>query len=136
MSEVHGKNTVVIIGGHDISEFLTDSDWTRTPASHNLTTYGKSANVYKGGLLDGSTDLSGKYDTSTSSGPRAILEPLIGSVTTLVYRPEGTGPGKPDRSVDVLVGEYKETHPVADYVMWTLKLQHSDDVTITTQTST
>lgn len=134
MTEVHAKDTVILIDGNDISEFLNDSDWTRSPASHNLTTYGKDANVYKGGLLDGSTDLSGKYDNSTSSGPRAILEPLIGSVVELVYRPEGTGTGKPQRSVDVLVGEYKETHPVADYVMWTLKLQHSDSVTITTQT--
>lgn len=133
MPAVHSKNTYVSLDGRDLSQYLNDSDWTRSPDPHKLTTYGKSANVYAGGLLDGGTDLAGRYDSSAVSGPRAVIEPLIGTNVTLIYRPEGTGTGKPQRSVDVLVGEYKETHPVADYIMWTVKLQHSDDVTITTQ---
>ena len=133
MTEVHSKNTYVSLGGKDLSQFLNDSDWTRSPESHKLTTYGKNSNVYRGGLLDGSSDLSGKYDNSVTIGPRAVIEPMVGTNQTLIYRPEGTGTGKPERSVDVLVGEYKETHPVSDYVMWTLKLTHSDDVTRTTQ---
>ncbi|MEV0425388.1 hypothetical protein [Micromonospora sp. NPDC050495] len=133
MAEVHSKNTVVLLDDNDLSEFLNDSDWTRAPESHKLTTYGQNNNVYGGGLGDGSTDLSGKYDNTASTGPAAVLEPLEGQNVTLVYRPEGTGAGLPERSVDVLVGEYKETHPVADYVMWTCKLQHSGDVTRTTQ---
>lgn len=134
MAEVHSKNTYVSLDDNDLSQWLNDSDWTRSPESHKLTAYGDNNNVYKGGLGDGSTDLSGKYDNTADTGPRAVLEPLLGTNVTLVYRPEGTGTGKPERSVDVMVGEYKETHPVADYVMWTCKLQHSGDVTITTQT--
>lgn len=134
MARVHSKNTVVLLGSDDLSEHLNDSDWTRSPESAKLTTYGQDNNVYGGGLGDGSTDLAGFYDSSTSSGPAAVLLPLVGTNTTLVYRPEGTGSGLPERSVGVLVGEYKETHPVADYVGWTLKLQHSGDVTSTTQT--
>ena len=133
MAEVHSKNTYVSLDDKDLSAFLNDSDWTRSPESHKLTTYGNDNNVYKGGLGDGSTDLSGKYDNTASTGPAAVLEPLEGQNVTLVYGPEGTGAGKPERSVDVLVGEYKETHPVADYVMWTCKLTHSGDVTRTTQ---
>lgn len=133
MTEVHSKNTYVSLGGKDLSSFLNDSDWTRSADTSKLTTYGNNNNVYKGGLGDGSTDLSGKYDNTAVTGPRAVLEPMVGTNQTLVYRPEGTGTGKPQRSVDVVVGEYKETHPVADYVMWTCKLQHSGDVTLTTQ---
>lgn len=137
MSAVHSKNTYVSLDGHDLSQYLNDSDWTRSPESHKLTTYGNDNNVYGGGLGDGSTDLSGKYDNTTLSasagGPAAVLEPLEGTNVTLVYRPEGTGTGKPERSVNVLVGEYKETHPVADYIMWTCKLTHSGDVTRSTQ---
>lgn len=129
----HGKQTVVIVNGTDLSGYCKDSDWNRTPDKHDVTTYGKNDHVYDGGLKDGTTSLSGLYDKSTSTGPRAVLEPLEGTVTTLIYRPEGTGTGLPQRSVSVLCGDYKETHPVNDYVMWTIDLQHSDAVTRTTQ---
>lgn len=133
MPEVHAKDTWVSLGGYDLSPWINDSDWTRNPDNHDLTTYGKNDHVYKGGLGDGSTDLAGKYDSSVTTGPRAVLEPLEGQNATLVYRPEGTGTGLPQRSVDVVCGEYKETHPVANWIMWTQKLQHSDAVTRTTQ---
>lgn len=133
MAEVHSKHTYVSLGGFDLSTYVNDSDWTRTTDVRKLTTYGSNAEVYAGGLGDGSTDLSGKYDNTAVTGPRAVIEPLIGASAELVYRPEGTGPGLPERTVQVIVGEYQETHPVADYVMWTCKLQHSGDVTYSTQ---
>lgn len=133
MSAVHSKHTYVSLAGNDLSQYLNDSDWTRPTDVRKLTTYGKNNNVYKGGLGDGSTDLSGIYDNTAVTGPRAVIEPLQGQNATLVYRPEGTGTGLPERSVDVVVREYQETHAVADYVMWTCKLTHSDDVTYTTQ---
>lgn len=133
MAEVHSKKTYVSLDDNDLSQWLTDSDWTRSPDSHDLTGYGQDNHVFGGGLGNGSTDLSGKYDNTAVSGPAAVIEPLEGQVVELVYRPEGTGTGKPERTVNVLVGEYKETHPVANYVMWTLKLTHSGDVNRTTQ---
>lgn len=133
MSAVHSKHTYVSLAGNDLSQYLNDSDWTRSTDVRQLTTYGNDNEVYAGGLGDGSTDLSGTYDNTAVTGPRAVIEPLIGTNAVFVYRPEGTGAGLPERSVDVVVGEYKETHPVADYVMWTCKLQHSGDVTHSTQ---
>lgn len=133
MAEVHSKHTYVSLAGNDLSTFVNDSDWTRSTDVRKLTTYGKKNNVYRGGLGDGSTDLSGVYDDAAGTGPEAVLRPLEGQNATLVYRPEGTGPGLPERSVDVVVGEYKETHAAAEYVMWTCKLQHSGDVTHSTQ---
>lgn len=133
MAAVHSKLTYVSLDGNDLSEYLNDSDWSRDPDSHDLTTYGADDHVFGGGLGKGATSLSGKYDNTALTGPSAVLEPLEGTVVVMVYRPEGTGAGKPERSVNVLVGEYKETHPVADYVMWTCQLTHSGTVTRTTQ---
>lgn len=133
MARVHSKHTYVSLGGSDLSQYLNDSDWTRSTDIRKLTTYGNDNEVYAGGLGDGSTDLSGIYDNTAVTGPRAVIEPLIGATAELVYRPEGTGPGLPERTVQVIVGEYAETHPVAEYVMWTVKLQHSGDVTHSTQ---
>ena len=52
---------------------------------------------------------------------------------SLVYRPEGTGSGKPEAEVDVLVSSYEESAPVADMITFTAELQGSDDIDDTAQ---
>lgn len=133
MANVHAKSTYISIDGNDISAYCNDSDWTRNPDSHDMTVYGDDDHVFDGGLLAGSSGIGGKYDSSTTASPRAVLEPLEGTVVPMVYRPEGTGSGLPQRSVNVFVGEYKETAPVANFRMWTCALTHSGAVTRTTQ---
>lgn len=133
MAFVHGKNTYVSIDGDDISVFCNSVGNKRTADSHDVTTFGKSAKVYFGGLLDGTFDISGIYDNG-ATGPKAVVEPLIGTVVELIYRPEGTGSGKPETTVDVLVTGYDETAPVADMVTWTATLQSSDTAVIADQT--
>lgn len=135
MSLVHGRNVYVSLDGDDLSTYCNTSTPERTSDSHDVTTYGKDAHVFAGGLLNGSGTIGGFYDSSTSSGPRAVIEPLLGTNVTYIDRPEGTGSGKPERSVDVLVMKYNETRPVADMITWSADLQFSDDVTISTQTS-
>ena len=132
MAFVHGKNTVIKLDSDDLSAFTDSSELTRSADIHDVTTYGKNAHVKVGGLLDGKGSLSGTYDSSLT-GPRAIIEPLIGTNVTLIRQPEGAGTGKPQDSVDVVVGEYVETNPVADMVKWSVSLELSDAVTSTTQ---
>lgn len=132
MAKVHGKVTFVSLNGVDLSAFSNNVEFTRTGDSHDVTTFGKNAHVKQGGLLDGTVTLTGFYDTVTG-GPRAVIEPLIGTVVPLVHRPEGTGSGKPQDTVDVLVQSYVETSPVADYVTWSADLELSDDVVSTAQ---
>lgn len=132
MSFVHGKNTFVSLNGADLSPFSNTSTMSRKADKHDTTTYGKDSHVYEGGLGDGSASIGGTYD-NTIAGPRAIIEPLVGSKVIFVRRPEGTGSGKPQDSVEVLVEEYVETSPVADMVTWSVTLQPSDEVDSTTQ---
>jgi hypothetical protein len=75
----------------------------------------------------------GIYDNTASTGPRAVIEPLVGTKVPAVRRPEGTGSGKPQDTVDVVVTSYVETSPVADMVTWSVELQGSDAVASTTQ---
>jgi hypothetical protein len=133
MAFVHGKNTYLSLDGDDLSAFTTESELERTSDKHDVTTYGKNSHVYAGGLLDGKAGAQGIYDNTAGTGPRAVIEPLIGTLVTLVRRPEGTGTGKPQDSVQVLVEKYVETSPVADMVKWAVELQPSDDVTTTSQ---
>lgn len=133
MSNVHTKATVIILDGNDISEHCNGSNLARTGDSHDLTTYGKDSHVFGGGLKNGTAQISGFYDTSTSTGPRAVIEPLLATTVPFIRRVEGTGSGKPQDSVNVVVTSYTETSPVADYVTWSADLQLSDDVNTTAQ---
>ncbi len=133
MAFAHGKDTYVSIDGDDLSQYTNNSGVTITADSHDVTTYGKEAHVFKGGLKGGTATVSGIYDTTASTGPRAVLRPLVGTVVELIHRPEGTGSGLPQDKVAVLVTSYNQTHPVADMVTWTVELQFSDDIDSTAQ---
>lgn len=133
MSTAKSKNVVVLINGTDISQYCDTSEHHVKPDIIDKTTYGKDAHVKEGTLLDGNGSLGGIYDTSAVAGPRAILQPLCGQTVTYIRRPEGTGTGKPQDSVSVVVGEYVETAPVAEIVRWTCALEYSDSITSTVQ---
>lgn len=133
MTFIHGKNTYISLNGTDISTFTTESDLSREADEHDVTTYGKSAHVFAGGLLAGKASVKGIYDNTAVTGPRAVIRPLLGTVVTLIRRPEGTGSGRPQDSVSVHVKSYVETNPVADMVAWSCELTLSDAVTSTTQ---
>lgn len=132
MAFVHSKNTVVSLGGDDLSAFTNSTTYNRSADSHDVTTYGKNSKVYSGGLKDGTVTIGGFYDDG-AAGPRETIGPLLGTVVEFIFKPEGTGTGKPQDAVDVLVTAYNESSPVADQIQWTAELQMSDDVATTTQ---
>jgi len=133
MTAVHTKATVIKLGASNVSQYCNSSTFGRTADSHDLTTYGKDDHVYGGGLGDGTAQIGGIYDSTAVTGPRAVIEPLIG--TTIVYtrQVEGTGSGKPQDVVNAVVKGYVETSPVAGYVTWSADLQLSDAINSTPQ---
>lgn len=132
MAKIHGKGVVLTIDGDDISAFSNNVDFGREADSHDTTTFGSNSKTYQGGLLDGTITVSGVYDSGLT-GPRAVVEPLLGTTIPVVYKPEGTGTGKPTKTVSALVTSYSETAPVADMISWTCELQMSGDVANATQ---
>lgn len=133
MSTVKGKRMVVLLNGVDISQYCDSNEHHKKPDIQDVTTYGKDAHVKEGTLLDGNGSIGGIYDSSVVAGPRAIINPLVGETVPYIRRPEGTGAGKPQDLVNVVVGEYVETAPVADMVRWTLALEYSDSINSTPQ---
>lgn len=128
MTKVHGKDTVYLLDGNDLSTHSNSVEFERSADSHDVTTFGNNSHRKFGGLGDGSVTLAGFYDTVATS-PRRVIEPLIGTIVPLVHRPEGTGTGKPEDQVSVLVQSYTESSPVADMVTWTADLEMDGDVT-------
>ena len=133
MAFVHGKGSVTTLGGSDLSAYGNSVEWGRKADVHDVTTFGKNAHVKQGGLLDGTAKIEGIYDNTATVGPRAVINPKIGTVVALVWRPEGTGTGKPQETVNVLVAGYTESSPVADMIKWSVDLELSDDVTTAVQ---
>lgn len=127
MAFKHSKDTYLSLGGNDISAYCNTSSLERSATSHDVTTYGKNSKVRQGGLLDGSASVAGWYD-DTAAGPHDIIQPMVGTVVELIRRPEGTGSGKPQQTVDVLVQNYVETEPIDDIIQWTASLELSDDL--------
>lgn len=134
MDTQHGRHTVWMLDGDDLSQFSDNSQIEINSDSHDVTTYGKRSHVFSGGLKGGTGNVTGFYDSAAGVGsPQAIIKPLVGEVVTFVHRPEGTGSGLPQDTVDALVLKYNQTSPVADMVKWAVDLQFSDDVDSTPQ---
>jgi hypothetical protein len=133
MSFIHGHFTVITVNAKDISQYCNNSQLTRGADSHDVTGYGKNDHVVQGGLLKGDFSCEGTYDNTASTGPRAAIQPLIGTNTTCTRKPEGTGVGKPLETFTALVESYVETNPVADMVKWSAKFTVSDAIATTTQ---
>lgn len=129
MSFTHGRHTVIIIDGNNLSSFSDNTEETDGVDMHDVTTYGAARKAYASGLGDGTFTISGTHD-NTAAGPRAVLKPLMraGEAVPFVYRTEGTGTGLPEEQVDVFVKSYKQTAPVADMVKWTAELQMTGDL--------
>lgn len=134
MALVHSKVTIVKVGSNDLSAFVKSSEFSQESDVHDVTTYGSASKVYQSGLKDASVTLEGFYDTS-ATGPRKILQPLIGGATqTFTRQPEGLGTGKPQDVVTVVVKTYEESAPVGDMITWKSELQCTGDVNSTAQT--
>lgn len=129
MARVHGRKAVYILNGKDLTGVSNNSTVELTADKHDTTTNGKNSHVFDGGLLTSNFTLAGFYDSSLTDGPKAVVQPLLGTKVTFIHRPEGTGVGLPQDSVSVLVEKYNQTHPVADMCTFALDLQGSDDVT-------
>lgn len=133
MAVSHGKKTVVLLAGNDLSGFSDTSNPEYTADSSDVTVYGKNSHVFAGGLKNGTCTITGFHDTSQISGPKAIVQPLVGTVVAFVHRPEGSGSGLPQDAVQALVLKYSQSHPTNDYVKFSIDLQFSDDVNSTPQ---
>ena len=134
MAFIHGKTTVVSIDGDDISAFTNSVEFNDGHDIHDVTCFTAGRKSWAAGLGDGKVTLAGVYDDG-AGGPRATLKPLMaaGLPVTFLFKPEGTGAGKAQSSVSVLVTAFNESAPVADMIKWTAELQMTGALTETDQ---
>ena len=130
MAFIHGRNTFISIDANDLSGFIKNSEFSREKDTHDTTTYGDDDKTYISGLGDSTFSMDGVYDDG-ATGPHDVLGPLrdAGTVVELIRRPEGTGTGLPEETVNVIVTSYVETNPVDDVVTWAAECQCTGAIT-------
>ena len=130
----HGKDTVVIINAVDISLYTNTAAMADETALHKVTCFGAVRDAYQSGIGDGTFTIGG-VSNDVAGGPRRTMKPLkaAGASVLFLYRPEGTGSGKAQSSVQVFVKTYNESSPVADNYTWTSELQMSGALDETVQ---
>lgn len=134
MSWVHGKGTVITVATKDLSAFTKTSTLERTAKTHDVTGYGVDDELHSGGLKTGTFTMSGVYDNTASTGPRNVLNALLGTTVAVVRKGEGTGTGKPNDAFSGILEKYVETNPHDDMVTWSADIKVSGPVTATAQT--
>jgi hypothetical protein len=128
MTFIHGKNTITKVGSTDISAYVKTSNFEQTADVHDVTGGGATGHAKQGGLLDGKFTCGGTYDNTASTGPRAKLQPLLGTTQTIIRQPEGTGTGKAQDSFSAVVSKYAESAPVDDMITWSAEFEISGTV--------
>lgn len=126
MAFIHGRGIKVTIDGVDLSAFTNTNEMTDDSDVHDVSCFGAVRKAYISGLGDGTFVIGGVH-SNTALNPRATLKPIkaTGALVTFIYQPEGTGSGKTQSSVSVLVKQYVETGAVADTIKWKATLQMS-----------
>ncbi len=134
MAFIHGKNTVVTVGGDDLSAYTKSSDFSTSVDSHDVTAYGATGHAYQPGLTDGTFGMEGTYDDQATS-PRDILQAVIagGVAVAVIRQPEGAGTGNAQDSFSGVLTSYEESDPVDNMITWSAEFQISGAVTSTAQ---
>lgn len=133
MARVLSKESVVILGGTDISGYCNSSSLTRVAGMEDVTVYGDDDHKFAPTLGNSTGQLSGFYDDG-ASGPRATILALYKTETTLVIRPEGTGANLPQDSMAVIVSNYQESAPFAGHRLWSVDFQVTGTINAADQT--
>lgn len=124
MAFLIGNNTKVVIDDDDLSAYFRQAD---TESSRNMgktTTFGKTAETYVPGLVDGKLSLQGLYDATADAQLAAMLSNAGGKATSVGV--EGLAAGKRVKVMSALAAMLKVSSPVGDIVAVNLELNPAD----------
>lgn len=105
MAKLVLTDSVVTLGGTDISANVASITLSTSVAEVETTAFGQGAVTRVGGLKDNSVTLSIMNDFSAIEG---LVYPLIGSTSTIVVKPNGSsvGTANPSYTASVVILEW------------------------------
>lgn len=131
MAFVHGKDSYLKLATVDLTTFLTDAALNQGTDVAETSTMGSEAKSYISGLTDSTMSISGRYDSTATTGPDAVLSGLLGleAATAFEFGPEGGTTGKVKYSGNCFMTAYNVSAPVGDIVAFSAEFQVSGVVT-------
>jgi hypothetical protein len=136
MAFVHGKGAAFKIDNaagtlQTLTAYIDNIDFPQTVDVAESTTMGAEAKTYLSGQSDATISISGKYDSTASTGPDVVLQGLIGleTTSTFEYGPEGGAPTKVKYSGECFMTGYNISAPVGDVVTFTADFQVTGAIT-------
>ena len=138
MAFVHGKGAVFKIDNaagtlQTLTSYVDSIDFSNSVDMAETTTMGSEVKTYLSGQSDGTLSISGKWDSTASTGPDVILNGLIGLEATSTFEvgPEGSTAGKTKYTGECFLTSYVVSAPVGDVVTFTADFQITGAITKT-----
>ena len=105
MSKITAKNAVVLLGGYNLSTYLTTYEITEGAAPQEVTGFSDGCNNYTPGIFSASVTGNVLWD-STSDGAYAVARGYAGATSDvhLTILPEGGTAGNPSLSLPITEG--------------------------------
>lgn len=136
MAFVHGKGAAFKIDDaagtlQTLTAYLDSVELNNVGDVAESTTMGAEAKTYLSGQTDATISISGKYDSTASTGPDVVLNGIVGKETTssFEYGPEGGTSTKVKYSGECFLTSYVVSAPVADVVTFTADFQVTGAIT-------
>lgn len=119
----HGKATVVLMNGTNMSPFLNEATETTEIETAETTAFGDTDKTYIMGLADGTISTSGMFDSSAGASD-AVLSGMIGQDdNTFTVLPEGATAGNRSVIANGQLTSYEVSSPVGDVVAISAEIQ-------------
>ena len=122
----HGKAASLTLNSVVLGTFIDSMDLSFDTDQADTTAFGATWKSSLAGVPGGSISISGYYDPTATTGPGAVLFPLVvagTAVTGLVY-PGGTASGQSLYTITsgCIVKSYAESSPVGGIVTFTANI--------------
>ena len=119
----HGKRTVVLMNGTDMSPFLNEATQTQSIETAETTTFADSDKTYVTGLGDGTISTSGLFDSTAGASNDVMTGALGQEDNTFTVLPEGATAGARSIIANGQLTSYDVSSPVADVVSISAEIQ-------------
>jgi hypothetical protein len=125
MAVGHGKDAYLSIDGDNLTTYLNSIDLTNSVDMAETSTMGLEAKTYISGLSDATLSFEGLFDDTATTGPHAVLNPLVGGETAVAfeYGPQGNGAGEQKISGVGFLSSYQVSASIGDAVAFSAEFQ-------------
>lgn len=119
----HGKRTVVLLNGTDMSPYLNEATTTQEIETAETTTFGDLDKTYITGLGDGTISTSGLFDDTANASDQVLSGLVAQDDNAFTVLPEGATAGARSIIANGQMTSYEVSSPVGDVVAISAEVQ-------------